>query len=326
MRIEKWISLAVVVIIGLIVLSSALYVVDETQQVVITEFGQPVGKPITRAGLYIKKPFIQKVNYFDKRLITWDGSPTQIPTSDKKYIWVDTTARWKIVDPLKFLQSVGSERGAQARLDDIIDSATRDRITSTFLREVVRNSNREFVVTEVFVQKEEEKVGEITKGREYVSREILKEAARVVPQYGIELVDVRIKRLNYVEEVRQKVYARMISERKRVAEQYRSEGLGKKAEIDGMREKELQRITSEAYRKAQVIKGKADAEATKIYAQAYSKEPEFYSFLKSLETYQKTLNEKSMIILTTNSDLYQYLKHLLPFTPVPVGGSSKEIR
>ncbi len=306
-RPERWIPIGVAVIIGLIVLSSALYVVDETQQVVITEFGQPVGKPITRAGLYIKKPFIQKVNYFEKRLLTWDGSPTQIPTSDKKYIWVDTTARWKIVDPLKFLQSVGSERAAQARLDDIIDSATRDRITSTSLYEVVRNSNREFVVTEVFVQKEEE-IGEVTKGREYVSREILKEAAKVVPQYGIELVDVRIKRLNYVEEVRQKVYARMISERKRVAEQYRSEGQGKKAEIEGMREKELQKITSEAYKRAQIIKGRADAEAIKIYAQAYSKDPEFYSFLKTLETYEKTLSGDSVIILTTDSELYKYLK------------------
>ncbi|RLE14939.1 protease modulator HflC [Candidatus Aerophobetes bacterium] len=306
-RPERWIPIGVAVIIGLIVLSSALYVVDETQQVVITEFGQPVGKPITRAGLYIKKPFIQKVNYFEKRLLTWDGSPTQIPTSDKKYIWVDTTARWKIVDSLKFLQSVGSERAAHARLDDIIDSATRDRITSTSLYEVVRNSNREFVVTEVFVQKEEE-IGEVTKGREYVSREILKEAAKVVPQYGIELVDVRIKRLNYVEEVRQKVYARMISERKRVAEQYRSEGQGKKAEIEGMREKELQKITSEAYKRAQIIKGRADAEAIKIYAQAYSKDPEFYSFLKTLETYEKTLSGDSVIILTTDSELYKYLK------------------
>ncbi|HDN85254.1 MAG TPA: protease modulator HflC, partial [Candidatus Aerophobetes bacterium] len=291
MRIEKWIPIAVVVIIGIIVLSSALYVVDETQQVVITEFGQPVGKPITRAGLYVKKPFIQKVNYFDKRLLVWDGVPTQIPTRDKKYIWVDTTARWRIVDPLKFLQSVGSERGAQARLDDIIDSATRDKITSYPLAEIVRNSNREFVTTEVFIQKEEE-ITNIKKGREAISREILKEAAKLVPQYGIELVDVRIKRLNYVEDVRKKVYTRMISERKRVAEQYRSEGMGKKAEIEGMREKELQKITSEAYKKAEIIKGQADAKATKIYADAFSKDPEFYSFLRTLESYQDTLNEK----------------------------------
>jgi len=311
MRTEKWIPIAVVVIIGIIVLSSALYVVDETQQVVITEFGQPVGKPITRAGLYIKKPFIQKVNYFDKRLLVWDGVPTQIPTRDKKYIWVDTTARWRIVDPLKFLQSVGSERGAQARLDDIIDSATRDKITSYPLAEIVRNSNREFVTTEVFIQKEEE-ITNIKKGREAISREILKEAAKLVPQYGIELVDVRIKRLNYVEDVRKKVYTRMISERKRVAEQYRSEGMGKKAEIEGMREKELQKITSEAYKKAEIIKGQADAKATKIYADAFSKDPEFYSFLRTLESYQDTLNEKSIIILTTNSDFYKYIKYISP--------------
>ena len=307
MRLEKWIPIGVVVIIGIIVLSSAFYVVDETQQAVITEFGQPVGKPITKAGLYIKKPFIQKVNYFDKRLLIWDGSPTQIPTSDKKYIWVDTTARWKIVDPLRFLQSVKSERGAHARLDDIIDSATRDKITANPLYQIVRNSNRQFIVTEVFVQGKEE-MREVIKGRELISREILKEAAKLTPQYGIELVDVRIKRLNYVKEVREKVYARMISERKRVAEQYRSEGQGKKAEIEGMREKELQRITSEAYKKAQIIKGQADAKATKIYAQAYSKDPEFYSCLKTLDTYEKTFSGDSVIILTTDSELYKYLK------------------
>jgi len=309
MRLEKWIPIGVGIIIAIIILSSIFYIVDEAQQVVITEFGQPVGKPITRAGLYVKKPFIQKVNRFEKRLLTWDGSPTQIPTKDKKYIWVDTTARWKIVDPLKFLQSVGSEREAQARLDDIIDSATRDKITAHSLYEIVRNTNREFIVSEVFVQKEEE-TGEVLKGRERISREILKEAAKLTPQYGIELVDVRIKRLNYVEEVRQKVYARMISERKRVAEQYRSEGQGKKAGIEGMREKELQRITSEAYKRAQIIKGEADAKATRIYAQAYSKDPEFYSFLKTLETYTRTLSGDSVIILTTDSELYKYLKSI----------------
>ena len=309
MRLEKWIPIGVGIIIAIIILSSTFYIVDETQQVVITEFGQPVGKPITRAGLYVKKPFIQKVNRFEKRLLTWDGSPTQIPTKDKKYIWVDTTARWKIVDPLKFLQSVGSEREAHARLDDIIDSATRDKITAHSLYEIVRNTNREFIVSEVFVQKEEE-TGEVLKGRERISREILKEAAKLTPQYGIELVDVRIKRLNYVEEVRQKVYARMISERKRVAEQYRSEGQGKKAGIEGTREKELQRITSEAYKRAQIIKGEADAKATRIYAQAYSKDPEFYSFLKTLETYTRTLSGDSVIILTTDSELYKYLKSI----------------
>ncbi len=314
MKIERWIPIGVAIIIGLIILTSALYIVDEAQQVVITEFGQPVGQPITRAGLYLKKPFIQKVNYFDKRLLTWDGSPTQVPTGDKKYIWVDTTARWKIVDPLKFLQSVGNERSAHARLDDIIDSATRDRVTSTYLYQVVRNSNREFVIatTEVFVQQEEEvqeeEIGEVTKGREYVSREVLEESIKVVPQYGIELVDVRIKRLNYVEDVRQKVYTRMISERKRVAEQYRSEGQGKKAEIDGQREKELQKITSEAYKTAEILKGRGDAGAIKIYGEAYSEDAEFYSFLKTLETYENALSKQSVLILTTESDLFEYLK------------------
>jgi len=196
-------------------------------------------------------------------------------------------------------------------LDDIIDSATRDKITSYPLAEIVRNSNREFVTTEVFIQKEEE-ITNIKKGREAISREILKEAAKLVPQYGIELIDVRIKRLNYVEDVRKKVYTRMISERKRVAEQYRSEGMGKKAEIEGMREKELQKITSEAYKKAEIIKGQADAKATKIYADAFSKDPEFYSFLRTLESYQDTLNEKSIIILTTNSDFYKYIKYISP--------------
>ncbi|MBE0479091.1 protease modulator HflC [Candidatus Aerophobetes bacterium] len=304
---EKWIAVGVAVIIGLIVLSSSLYVVDEAQQVVITEFGDPVGEPIVRGGLYVKKPFIQKVNYFEKRLITWDGRPTQIPTSDKKYIWVDTTARWRIVDALRFLQSVGNERAAQGRLDDIIDSTTRDKVTGYSLHEIVRNSNREFVATEVFVQEKEE-IREVEKGREFISREILERAARITPQYGIELVDVRIKRINYVETVRERVYDRMISERKRVAEQYRSEGRGKSAEIEGMRGKELQGITSEAYRRAQVIKGEADAESTNIYAEAYSKDPDFYSFVKTLETYERTLSGDTVLILTTDSELYRYLK------------------
>jgi len=311
MRAEKWIIIVVVIIVGLIILSGTLYTVDETQQAVITQFGEPIGKPITRAGLYMKKPFIQKVNYFDKRILVWDGSPTQIPTKDKKYIWVDTTARWKIVDPLKFLQSVGNERTALGRLDDIIDSATRDNITSHLLYEVVRNSNRKFATTELTIEREEIKE-KVNFGRELITRHILKNASQIVPQYGMELIDVRIKRLNYVEEVRKKVYARMISERKRVAAQYRSEGEGKKAEIEGAKEKELRKITSQAYRQAQEIMGKADAEATKTYAQAYSKDPEFYSFLKTLETYPETLDKDSWLILTSNSDFFKYLKRISP--------------
>jgi len=311
MRLTRLVPILVVIIIGLIILGGTLYTVDQTQQVIITQFGEPIGKPITKAGLHLKKPFIQKVNYFEKRLLAWDGLPTQVPTKDKRYIWVDTTARWRIVDPLKFLQTVGNERTALGRLDDIIDSATRNQITRHLLYELVRNSEREFVETEVSLEIEE-KIGEVKYGREKISRSILEEASRLVPGFGIELIDVRIKRLNYVERVRQGVYARMIAERKRVAEQYRSEGQGKKAEIEGMREKELQKITSQAYRRAQEITGKADAEATKVYAKAYSKDPEFYSFLKTLDTYKGTLNEQTWLLLTSDSDFYKYLKSISP--------------
>ena len=311
MKIERLIPIIVVIILGLIILGGTLYTVDQTEQVVITQFGEPIGEPITEPGLHFKTPFIQKINSFEKRFLSWDGLPTQVPTKDKRYIWVDTTARWRIVDPLKFLQTVGNERTALGRLDDIIDSATRNQITSNLLYELVRDSEREFAETELSIQVEEI-MSEVQYGREKISRAILEEASQGVPRFGIELIDVRIKRLNYVEQVRQGVYARMIAERKRVAEQYRSEGQGGKAEIEGRREKELQRITSEAYKKAQEIKGEADAEATTIYAGAYNKDPEFYSFLKTLETYKGTLDENTWLILTSDSDFYKYLKSLSP--------------
>lgn len=311
MKIERWIPIIVVVILGLIVLGGSLYTIDQTEQVVITQFGEPIGDPITDSGIRLKIPFIQKVNRFEKRILAWDGLPTQVPTKDKRYIWVDTTARWRIVEPLKFLQTVGLERTALGRLDDIIDSATRNQITSHLLYELVRDSGREFVETEISLEIEEE-IGVVKYGREKISRGILEEAALLVPQFGIELVDVRIKRLNYVEQVREGVYARMIAERERVAEQYRSEGQGKKAEIEGRRSKELQRITSEAYRTAQEIKGEADAKATKIYADAYNEDPEFYSFLRTLEIYENTMDENTWLILTTDSDFYKYMKTLSP--------------
>lgn len=307
------IFLAIVILVIAVFMSGAIYIIDETQQVVITQFGDPVGEPITSAGLHFKLPFIQQAHYFEERLLEWDGDPNQIPTRDKKYIWIDTTARWRIVDALKFLQSVSNEIGAQARLDDIVNSGTRDVITKHLLVETVRNTNRilesegetgeDLIVTDEVLER-------IEVGREILAGMILEKAKKLAPQYGIELVDVRIKRINYVESVRRKVYERMIAERKRAAEKYRSEGQGKKAEIDGQRAKELQLITSEAYRQAQILKGKADAEAIKIYAQAYNKDPEFYSFLKTLETYEKTIDEKSTIILTTDSEYYQYLKKL----------------
>lgn len=311
MKIERLIPIIVVIIVGLIILGGTLYTIDQTEQVVITQFGEPIGDPITEPGLHFKIPFIQKINSFEKRFLSWDGLPTQVPTKDKRYIWVDTTARWRIVDPLKFLQTVGNERTALGRLDDIIDSATRNQITSNLLYELVRDSEREFAETELSIQVEEI-IGKVEYGREKISRAILEEASQGVPRFGIELIDVRIKRLNYVEQVRQGVYSRMIAERKRVAEQYRSEGQGGKAEIEGRKEKELQRITSEAYKKAQEIKGEADAQATGIYAGAYNKDPEFYSFLKTLETYKETLDEDTWLILTSDSDFYKYLKSLSP--------------
>ncbi len=303
--------ITVAVILGfvaLIILSSAIYVVDMTQQIVLTQFGRPIGEPITSPGLKMKIPFIQKANVFEKRILEWDGNPSQIPTKDKKYIWVDTFARWRIADPLKFMQSVSNELGAQARLDDVIDAVTRDLITSHDLIEVVRSSNREMAGAELDVQTRDVEPVEI--GRFVIIRQIFQRASEQMPRYGIELVDVEIKRINYVEEVRQKVYERMISERRRIAEQYRSEGRGQSAEIRGQKEKELERITSEAYRIAEEIRGTADAEATGIYAAAYGRDPEFYSFLRTLESYKHTIGEDSSVILTTDSDYFKYLKRM----------------
>jgi len=310
MKIKYYVLAAVALILLLVVIDGA-YTVSETEQVVITQFGEPVGKPITRAGLYFKIPFIQKVHVFDKRLLEWDGDPNQIPTLDKKYIWVDTFARWRIADPLKFFQAVHTESEAQARLDDIIDSITRDQVSSHNLIEVVRNTNRKMVLASQELQQElEQTIEQVKVGREQLMRNILKQASKLVPNYGIELVDVRIKRVNYVKEVREKVYDRMISERKRIAEKYRSEGQGARAEIEGRMQKELKRIRSEAYRKAQEIKGKADAEATRIYAQAYNRDPEFYSFLTTLDSYKEALKNNTRLIITTGSDFYKYLKKI----------------
>ncbi len=249
------VTLFVVITVGF--LTGAIYTVSEINQVVITQFGKPVGDPVTAAGLHFKLPMIQQVHRFDKRLLVQDGDPNQIPTRDKKYIWVDTTARWKIKDALKFLQSVGNERGAHTRLDDIINSATRDVITKRPLVEIIRDTNRviEEADKEAIASFAEEALANIKEGREAMEEEILVRAKQIAPQYGIELIDVRIKRVNYVENVRQKVYERMISERKRAAEEYRSEGRGKSAEIKGTMEKELKSITSKAYKKAQILRG-----------------------------------------------------------------------
>ncbi len=293
-----------------IIIFSAAYIVDETNQAVITQFGEPVGDPIVEPGLHFKVPVIQKVDYFDKRLLEWDGDPNRIPTKDKKYIWIDTTARWKIIDPLKFLQTVHDEYGAQTRLDDILDGATRNVIAKHNLIEIVRNSNR---ITKLEDSKENKIMGQKferipeNSGRDVIRSEMFNRAKSIVSEYGIELVDLRIKRINYDAPVRNKVFERMISERKRAAELLRAEGLGEKAEIEGKKEKELQRIKSEAYEKAQKIRGEADAKAIKIYADAYSNDPEYYAFLNTLESYYQTLDDKSMLILSSDTEYFKYL-------------------
>ncbi|NOZ63649.1 MAG: protease modulator HflC [Caldiserica bacterium] len=309
---NRIVSFVILFLIFLLWVSNPFFVLNEGRQAIITQFGKPIGRPITEAGLHFKVPFVQKVRYFEKRTLEWDGYPTQIPTRDKKYLLVDSTARWKIVDALKFYQSVHDERGAQARLDDTIDSAVRDVITSQNLIEIVRNSNR--IVSELERLKAEDKfieesaLGKVETGREEVTRKILEIARTLTPQYGIEVIDVRIKRVNYIEEVREKVYERMIAERKRAAEMYRSEGRGVKAEVEGKTQKELKRIISGAYRAAQEIKGEADAKATDIYAESFNKGPEFYTFLKTLETYRKTTDKNTIIILSTDSEIYKFLK------------------
>lgn len=296
-------------LVALLVLADAVYIVSETNQVIITQFGEPIGGAISSAGMHVKVPFIQKTNYFEKRWLEWDGDPNQIPTRDKKYIWIDTYSRWRISDPLVFFQRVRDERGAQSRLDDIVDGETRNAIAKFDLIEIVRSSNRELELTEETILLETlEAIAKIEVGREKIAQIILENASKITPQFGVDLRDVRVKRINYVDEVQQKVFDRMIAERKRIASKYRSEGDGKSAEIRGQKEKELKRIQSEAYRTAQEIKGKADAEATRIYAQAYSLDPEFYQFLKTLETYRTSLDSETWLVLSTDSEFLKFLK------------------
>ena len=307
----SWIIIGIIVIAGIWLLTDLFYTLDMTQQAIITQFGKPVGGTITDAGLHLKIPFMQKVHFFEKRLLEWNGRSNQIPTKDKKYIQVDIYARWRISDPLKYFQTVKFEGNAQGRLDDIVDSQTRDLIASQNLLEAVRNSNRTMLYEEAELQQAlEAKIDSVRVGREKIMKEILQRAQEKMQGFGIDLVDVKIKRINYVEDVRPAVYERMITERTRIAERFRSEGQGIKARIEGKTERELNEIESEAYRLAQQIKGEADAEATRIYAEAYNLDPEFYSFYKTLETYRETLKEDDWIILTTNSDYWKYLKRI----------------
>jgi membrane protease subunit HflC len=293
------------------VIYSAAYSVDETEQVVITQFGRIVGQPKTDPGLKFKIPFIQTANYFNKNLLEWDGDPGQIPTLDKTFIWVDTFARWKIVDPIKFFQTVNNRFNAVGKLNDIIDPAVRNFVTSHHLIEAVRKSNRELDTTESGLDESDRKTRvtyRIDIGRQKITQGILEQAQPKVTPFGIELVDVKIKRINYVEEVRKSVYGRMIAERNQIAEKFRSEGKGEAQKILGEKERDLQEIESEAFKRAQKLKGAADAEATIIYAEAYGKDPEFYSFVQTLEIYREALDKNSSLILSTDSEFLKYLK------------------
>lgn len=301
----------IVAVIALLFVFGSVYIVDETEQVVVTQFGKVVGEPKQAPGLYFRVPFIQQTTYFPKNLLHWDGDPGQIPTLDKTYIWVDTFARWKIVDPIKFFQTVNNTVSALGRLDDIIDPAVRNFITSFRLIESVRKSNRELGTFETELEedkKDRRTTYAITTGREKITKGILEQAQPKVAKFGIELVDVKIKRINYVEQVRESVYGRMIAERKQIAEKYRSEGKGEARKILGEKERDLKKISSEAYRKAQEIKGKADAESTKLFAQAYGIDPKFYSFTKTLEIYNEALDKNSSLVLSTDSEFFKYLK------------------
>ena len=295
---------AIGIIIALSVLGGVFFIVDETQQAIVTQFGKPVGKPITTPGLHMKLPFIQNTNFFDKRFLAWDGDPNQIPTKDKRFIWVDTYARWHITDALLFFQRLRDERGAQSRLDDILDGETRNAIAKHILIELVRSTNPSDNET----NEDMGSLKHIKFGREQLEREVLKAASPRVTNLGIEILDFKFKRINYVEEVRREVYARMISERKRIAEEYRSEGAGEAARISGEKDREFKTITSEAYRKTQEIKGKANSQAADIYAAAYNKDPEFYRFTRTMESFTKIMDDNTTLLMSTDGDLLKYLK------------------
>jgi len=298
----------IIVIIGLLTLNSALFTVNETNQVVVTQLGKPI-KVLKKPGLYIKVPFIQVAHKFEDRLIEYDAAPKRSVTRDKKYIFLNNYALWRIVDPLLFLKTVRSEPGANSRLDDIIYSVVREEVGKYVLIDTVRTSNREMLSAEITVRKEQPKreIERIEVGREKIMKVVTEKSDQMARQYGIKIIDVRIKRADLPKANREAVFGRMKAERNRISNRYISEGEGEKAKILGEMEKELAQIRSEAYRKAQEIKGKADAEATRIYAQSYEQDPYFYNFSKTLETYRETLSKKTLIVVPLDSKFFKYL-------------------
>jgi len=304
------IGIIIAVIAAFIVLANTIYVVNEYEQVIITQFGDPQGDPITEPGLQAKVPFIQKVTRFDKRFLEWNGDANELPTRDKRFVFVDTYARWRISDPLLYFQRLRDERGAQTRLDDILDGETRNAIANADLREVIRSTNRQPEESDLDVE-EQTVLEDIEIGRSRLQEIILQAAQTRTGDLGIEILDVRFKRINYIEEVQRTVYDRMISERKRIADRFRSEGQGEAQRIRGELERDLKEIESDAYRRAQTIIGEADAEATTIFAQAYDRSPqtrEFYEFLKTMETFESTIDGKTSLILSTDGDFTRFLK------------------
>lgn len=301
---SKSMNLALIVAAFGLLVFNAVFTINEGQQVIITQFGNPIGENLDTAGLYFKIPMIQKIHYFEKRILKWDGDPNEIPTKDKKFIWVDTTARWRISDPLLFFKRVNDTGQATLVLNDLINGAVRDFVTKNNLVEVVRSSdwNEEFTMTTENQVKEEVKIG-----RDQFSQLVLNNVSATTTSFGIELIDVLVKRINYTRDVRQKVYERMISERKRIAAKRRSEGEAKKSQILGEMDKRLKEISSGAYRKTQEIRGDADAEATKLYGESYGKDPEFYKFFISLQAYKKVLGPNTRLVIDSSSPLYEYL-------------------
>ena len=300
----------VIAIIIAVVAYTGIFILDETQQAIITQFGKPVGKPRTEPGMHFKIPFIQKVQFFDKRYLEWDGDANQIPTKDKKFIFVDSYARWEITNPLQFFIRLRDERSSQSRLDDILDGETRNAVASHELLDIVRSTNRKPEVTEEFME-ELDVLEDITVGKDRIEAMILSRANERTSDLGIRILDFRFKRINYSEDVKKNVFERMISERNRIADRFRSEGQGEARKIQGDKERDLAKIKSEAVRESETIRGKADAEATAIYASAYNKNSQsrdLYTFLKSMETLEKSLDENTSIILTTDNELYKYLK------------------
>lgn len=293
------------VLIGILLVYDGFFIVEEGKQVMITQFGKPIGEPKTEAGLYLKLPFWQQVNTFDKRIQIWSGEPNQIPTNDKTFVFLDVTARWRITDALLFMKAVKTESRAQALLDDIIGGTTRDMVNKNNLIEIIRSSD--WSIDKMTPSNQEPGSAPI-QGRDGISESVLRVAAAATPTYGIELIDVMFKRVNYIDSVRERVYDRMISERKRIAAEKRSQGEGMKAEILGKVERDLKEIVSIANRDALELTGQADAEATKIYGDAYGQDPDFYAFLQTLGSYEKIVGNNTTLMISSDSDVYKYLK------------------